>query len=79
MHYLGGLAFPKRHMLIQEHWMLMGDGREGEKGWSGRAQGAVATAARAGLGEKSHSSSLYREGEGQRNRTGGAVGYCPRL
>lgn len=35
--------------------MLEGDGREGEKGRSRRAQGAVATAARAGLGEKSHS------------------------
>lgn len=35
--------------------MLMEDGREGEKGRSRRAQGAVVTAARAGLGEKSHS------------------------
>lgn len=35
--------------------MLLGDGREEKKGQSRRAQGAVATAARAGLGEKSHS------------------------
>lgn len=39
--------------------MLTGEGREGEKGQRRRAQGAVATAARAGLGEKSHSTAAH--------------------
>lgn len=39
--------------------MLMGEGREGEKGQRRRAQGAVATTARAGLGEKSHSTAAH--------------------
>lgn len=59
MHCSWGLLPPKRHTLSQEHWMLTGEGREGEKGQRRRAQGAVATAARAGLGEKSHSTAAH--------------------
>lgn len=66
MHYLGA-CFPSKETHTESE-ALDADGRrergreggkEGEKGRSRRAQGAVATAARAGLGEKSHSPAAH--------------------